>query len=57
MLGTVQKRVQRSPLETPFLSRGLIVLGSENVGERGQLFLGLQKIFPSQTAPHSLGGR
>lgn len=54
MLGTVQKSVQRSPLETPFLIRGgLIVLGSENVGEEGQLFLSLQTFSPNQTAPHS----
>lgn len=52
MLGTVQKSVQRSPLETPFLIRGgLIVLGSENVGEEGQLFLSLQTFFPQSDCP------
>lgn len=49
MLGTVQKRVQRMPLETSFLSRGLVFLGSDNVGE-GQVFLGLQIFLPYQTA-------
>lgn len=52
MLGTVQKSVQRSPLETPFLIRGgLIVLGSENVGEEGQLFLSLQTFSPQSDCP------
>lgn len=57
MLGTVQKSVQRSPLETPFLIRGgLIILGSENVGEGGQLFLSLQTFFPQSDCP-SFPGR